>query len=422
MINKRWSIALVVLSLLLLLLPACGGGGGGTNTTPTETSTPNATPTVTKTATATPIATATVTATPTPTSTAPIKIGMISAWSGPMATSGGLGDQVSAVVEDQVKNQGGILGGRMVKFIRGDDVGTVAGSSVAARKLILEDKVSALTLGGESGAQSSAAALVTEELKVPFASFTTIDNVETMKYTVSLYNFVPAITRDANFIINVIKPKTVAFLANDNEPARVVIQGTKEALEAKGITTVYEQYSPFSVEDFSPYLTKIKYLQPDLLVTHHMTADAIAVNKEMVELGGWGNIKLFGASEASGGGAVISKPLAVGSYAAVLWMPGSQDPGMKAFEDAFKQKYNRMPTPELAMYYNSFWLPIKAMALAGTADDHDKVAEIMRSGNLVWESAFGPMTIKTDGHADYTALVAKVESVGKLVQVWPPVQ
>ena len=415
MVTKRLYIAIVLLSLLLLLLPACGGGGDEETAIPTSTSTIS----VTQTPAATPSPTATVTATPTPTSTAPIKIGMVSAWSGPMATAGGLADQVSAVVEDQIKNQGGILDGRMVKFIRGDDVGTVAGSTAAAKKLILEDKVSALTLGGESGAQSSAAALVAEELKIPFASFTTIDNVESLKYTVSLYNFVPAITRDANFIINVIKPKTVAYLANDNTPARTVIQGTKDALEAKGITTVYEQYCPFGTEDLSPYLTKIKYLQPDLLVTHHMTADAISVNKQIVELGGWGSTQLFGASEASGGGAVISKPQAVGSYAAVLWMPGSQDPGMKAFEDAFKQKYNRLPTPELAMYYNSFWVPIKAMALAGTADDHDKVAEIMRSGNLVWESAFGPMTIKTDGHADYTALVAKVEAGGKLVQVWP---
>jgi len=336
-----------------------------------------------------------------------------------MATSGGIGDQVAAIVEDQVKNQGGILGGRMVKFIRGDDVGTVAGSTAAAKKLILEDKVSALTLGGQSGAMSSAASLVAEELKIPFAAFTTVDNVEKLKYTVSLYNFVPAITRDANFIINVIKPKTVAYLANDNTPARTIIKGTKDALEAKGITTVYEQYCSFGTEDFSPYLTKIKYLQPDLLVTHHMTADAISVNKQIVELGGWGSTQLFGASEASGGGAVISKPQAVGSYVAVLWMAGSKDPGMKAFEDAFVQMYHRLPTPELAMYYNSFWAPIKAMVLAGTADEHDKVAEALRSGKLVWESSYGPMTINTDGHADYTCMVAQVQQGGKLVQVWP---
>ena len=38
-----------------------------------------------------------------------------------MAMSGMLADQIIALVEEQVKNMGGILGGREVKFIRGDD-------------------------------------------------------------------------------------------------------------------------------------------------------------------------------------------------------------------------------------------------------------------------------------------------------------
>jgi len=336
-----------------------------------------------------------------------------------MAASGYLADQMAALVEDQVKNQGGILGGRMVKFIRGDDVGEVAQSSAQATKLILDEKVSGLTLGGESGAQSVAVAQVTEELKIPFASFTTVDGVEALKYTVSLYSYGPAITRDVNFITTVIKPKTVAYLSADDVPARTVIKGVKDALEAKGITTVYEQYYGPGTQDFTSFLTKIKYAKPDLLVDHLMTPEAIAVNKQIVELGGLGSAIQFGASEASGGGGVISKPEAVGNYVAVLWMPGSQEPGMKAFEDVFKQKYGRLPSPELAMYYNSYWAIIKAMELAGTADDHDKVAEALRSGKLVWESSYGPMTINTDGHADYTARVAQVQAGGKLVQVWP---
>ena len=144
---KRLSIVLMVLSLLIvILLPACGGGGE--KKTPDSTHTP--------TAIATPTATPSPTPTSTPTPAGPVKIGAIQAWSGPMAMSGVIADQIIALVEEQVKNMGGILYGREIKFIRGDDRGMVAESIAQAKKLTLDDKVTILTLGGESAAQFTA--------------------------------------------------------------------------------------------------------------------------------------------------------------------------------------------------------------------------------------------------------------------------
>jgi len=68
-----------------------------------------------------------------------------------MAMAGVLADQIIALVEEQVKNMGGILGGREVKFVRGDDRGTVPESVAQATKLALDDEVSIITLGGTSG-------------------------------------------------------------------------------------------------------------------------------------------------------------------------------------------------------------------------------------------------------------------------------
>ena len=138
---RRWLVVFVVLSLLLLvLLPACGGGEGEKTPTPTPIQTATVAPTATPTTTAT--------ASTTPTSTRPVKIGTIQPWSGPMAMAGVFTDQTIAVVEWQVKNMGGILGGREVRFIKGDDRGVVAESAAQAKKLILEDKVTILTQGG----------------------------------------------------------------------------------------------------------------------------------------------------------------------------------------------------------------------------------------------------------------------------------
>lgn len=407
MVTKRWSVALVVLILLILLLPACGGDDGDEIVTPIGTITATPSPTVTVT-----------TAAPTPTSTTPVKIGAMSSWSGPSAASGYIGDQIIGLVEEQVKNEGGILGGREVKFIRGDDGGKVSQSTAMSRKLIQEDKVIMMTLGGPSGAHSTAVSDVCEELQIPFAAYTTVANVQNRKYTIELYGHTPTIKSSIGFLTNVIKPKTVAFLFKDDEPGHVQLEGIKAGLEAAGVDVVYSQYFDLSTTDFSAYLTTIKYKNPDVLVSFLLTEGAMTVNKQIQELGGWGTIKLYGNSPASAAAQAIRMPSAVGTYTMVLWLPGSDDPGMKKFGDDFQKKYGRQPSPEYAFFYNSFWVAIEAIKLANS-DDPAEIAKALRSGDLRWDSAYGPMHIPTNGEADTTPMVAQVQEGPTLVKVWP---
>jgi len=342
-----------------------------------------------------------------------------------MAMSGLLVDQVIGVVEEQVKNMGGILGGRDVKFIRGDDRGTVADAVGQAEKLTLDNKVSILTLGGESMAQLTAVADVAEELKVPYVGIACILGVAARKYTSCLFGIETMVSRTANFVIDVVKPKTVAYLAYDALDTHYQLDGVegvvgcRERWRAKGIDIIYEQYFPQDAVDFTPYLTKIKYLHPDLVVGFfNNDSQSVTLNKQIMELGGWGSIKYFGGSEPSAAKAAINIPTAVGTYAAVNWLPGSDEPGEKAFEDAFMEKYGRLPSSNLPYFYNSFWVAIKAIELAGT-DDPGKVAQALRSGNLEWDSAWGPLRIGTDGIGKVTLMVAQVQEGGKLVKVWP---
>ena len=421
---KRWPVVFTVLSLfLLIVLPSCGGGGGN------ETSTPNVTPSPTSTSviTATPTATPTVaaTATPTPTTLEPVKMGVISEWSGPMAVSGNLADQCIAVVQQQLKDMGGILGGREVKFIKGDDGGVTAQSAAQAEKLALDDKVDMLLFGGANGASLQAVAQEAEVLKVPYVAISTIYGGATMKYNISQTSAVANIGRIANFVIEYVKPKTVAWLGWDDESSRNFVAGVegvagcREQWKNAGIDMIYEQYFPQDTIDFSPYLTAIKYKKPDLvIISVSGVVPAITINKQIMELGGWGDIKVFNCNSGSSNQKVVTMPAALGNYTSVEWLPGSDEPGMKAFEDAFKKVQGRSPSPEMAYFYNNFWTGIKAMELAGTTD-RDKVAQAMRSGNLEWDSAWGPLRIPPDGKGAPSLMVAQVQEGGKLVKVWP---
>ena len=224
---------------------------------------------------------------------------------------------------------------------------------------------------------------------------------------------------------DVVKPKTVAFLGIDSDAAHMFVngeedfEGIKARLQAKGIDTVYEQYFGADTVDFSPYLTKIKYLNPDLLISGlNSGGEAVAINKQIMELGGWGSMKHFSRSDVGSAPAAVKLPGVVGTYVRLLWLAGSDEPGMKAFEDAYVGKYGRLPDPGSTYSYNCFWTAIKAIELAGT-DDRDKVAQALRSGNLVCNSAWGPFRIGSNGIGEMTGTVVQVQEGGKLVKVWP---
>lgn len=422
---KRWLVLFMVLSLALpILLTACGGGGGNTNTaTPTATFTATTTTTATPAATPTPTATATSTATPNP-NQEPVKIGAIYPISGPFAAAGLMYNPIVSLVEEQVKNQGGILGGREVKFINGDDAGVVAQAAAQAQKLITADKVVALTFGGVSAASFDAVADVAEKYKVPYVALAALSNMATRKYSADVAGWESNISSYEG-AVEFLKPKTVAILGYDLTDAHYMIDGIEgikgmsERMKAAGIDLVYQQYFPLGTLDFSPYITKIKYLNPDLLMFGGNNAgDTIAMQQQIMELGGYGNMKFYNNNASGSGAAVIKRSASWGTYTSVTWIPGSAEPGMKAFEDAFVQKYGKEPDPQTAFGYNCFWVLIKAMEMAGT-DDPVKVAQALHSGNLEWDSAMGPVRIDSNGDGHMVYPLCQIQEGGKLVQVWP---
>ena len=76
-----------------------------------------------------------------------------------------------------------------------------------------------------------------------------------------------------------------------------------------------------------------------------------------------------------------------------------------------------MPTWEGTVSYNTIWVAIKAIELAG-ADDPGKVAQALRSGNLEFDSAWGPLRVDAEGKPKLSVMMAQVQEGGKLDKVW----
>ncbi len=401
---KRWSVLFIVLSLLMpVLLTACGGGDKEEKT-----------PTPAFTATHTSIVTATAMLTTAP--SGQVKIGAIVPWSGPAAMSGMLGDQVIKLVEWQVKQQGGILGGKEVKVVKYDNRNIVTETQAGCRKLYYEENVSAIVWGGTTVPEFNAGADMAEELKVLFIPNGEADNLAELKYTVNAQvtqkEYVECAVKIMTKLENV---KTMAFFAHDTKDSHTSLGLFKPLLEAAGIKIVYEAYVPLDATDYSSYLTKIKYDKPDYLYIEFASSEPyITVAKQMIELGGWGNMKVGGNPAAE---SAAQKPNGDGWYVALVWFPGSTYPGSVKFETGLKAIIGRMPSASYVYFYMCLWTAIHAIELAGTDTDREAIVQAARSGKLEWESPAGLALWKgTDQFSTLGYQLAHAEG-GKLVQV-----
>ena len=389
MFKKSWLLVLVVVALVLVFLPACGGGDGE------STSTPTATPNVT--VTGTPSATPTTIATPSPTTSgSPVKIGAITSWSGPMSISGlSLCDPIIKLVEWQVKQQGGILGGREVKVVRYDNRGSVAEAAAGAQKLMIDDKVSALTLGGTSGAESASIAEFAEKNHILYILFGAME-VKDPKYTLSAsFSYEGLMGPMADLLIKVLHVKTAAYMCVDLNDGRRRAEFMKSKLEPAGITTVAEIYIPTGTQDMSAYATQIRAKDPDFLWVDGVSTEFFMnVMMAFQDQGGWSDTIV--ASNA-GAEQAKAKAGAQGVYVTSLWSPSLPYPGSTKFQQEYATVNDgKSPMASQVYYYNCFWTAIEAIKLAGTDTDLEKIAYMARfSGQLEWET---PM-----GRAHYTA-------------------
>ena len=417
MLRKLW-LVLIVLSLLVLLVPACGGDGEEKTPTATPTATTTATPTATTMPTATPTATATPTTSPTSVISGPVKIGAIASWSGAMAVTGGLADKIIGLVEKQVKDRGGMLGGRELKVIRYDNAGSVAQGAAGVKKLVFDDKVSAITMGGVSGAEFNGIAEASEEAKVLFVAFGTVDDLEKYKFSVN-----GTVQRDAyinqlvNFALKIVQPKTAAFLGAESTDSNARIAGLKAGLEAAGTKTVYEQHFPAGTVDYSPYLTKIKFENPDFIFLDSGSNEFyVNVARQIVELGGWGNTKVLGTPALE---YARKQPSAEGWYEFALWVPGLEYPEAVKFYNEYKAMHGSAPSSSQVYNYNCLLVAIAAIELAGTDTDLVKIAEAARSGKLELDTPMGHAHYTPDGQSGLGVVIAQIKG-GQLVLVNVP--
>lgn len=293
----------------------------------------------------------------------------------------------------------------------------MAGATAGFTKLALEDKVQMIVGGGSIAASIAASADNAEQFHVPFVNISSYPTSLTDKpYSVRCtYKDANVMAAVADFVLKQLKPQRVAFLADDVDAMHVRVGILKDILKAAGVDIVYEQYVQLATTDFSPFVTRIKYVNPDVLVALCSSAMSYAnIFKQTRELGGWGNIKFVSPFAVSSGTEVISDPMAVGTYHETPWLPDLPYAANQVFQQVYTEANGKAPGMLDWLVYFGFQEGIAILKAAGPNADREKIAQVARSGQVQWDSICGPMKIGTDGEINMKGFVVKVTEPGKL--------
>ncbi len=350
----------------------------------------------------------------------PVKIGASISLTGPYSKPAKYLQEGYLLWQKQVNQRGGLLG-RPVTMVLYDDKSEPATSVKIYERLITEDKVD-LVLGPYSSPVTNAAAVVTEKYRMPM--------VAPLAATTSIWE------RGFRYLFMVISPaevylegvldiaaqrglKTVAIINEDSLFSKAAATGAAKIAEEKGLKVIFRDAYPKGSSDFSALLSKVKAVNPDVLLGGTYFDDAVAITRQMKELDL--NPKMYGVTV---GGDLPEFYQVLGTtaeyvYGSTQWEPSLPFPGINEFVEAYKKMWGRDPSYHSAAGYSGALLLEKAIREVGSLD-RDKI----RSALLKMKAStiFGDYQVDERGFQIGHKMVIVQWREGKKVGAWPKVR
>lgn len=335
-----------------------------------------------------------------------IKIGVVLPLTGDIAAMGQSSKNAIDLLSDQVNSKGGVLG-KKVKFIVQDDENKPANSANVAQKLITEDVVG--IIGSYSSKCSIAMAPVVNTAKIPMITGTSTNPkvTEAGEYIFRSCFIDPFQgTVIAKYAISDLKAKTAAVLFdNGNDYSKGLSEFFQDEFKKEGGQVLVAETYANGDQDFNAQLTKIKGLNPDILVLPDMYSNVGLIAKQARALGikatflggdGWDSPDLF----KIGGDSVN------GSYFTNHFSPEDTAPEVVEYNKAYKAKFNANPDATSGLVYDAGKILITAIEKAGSADP-SKIKDAMKAIDV--QVVSGKVSFDEKRNPVKSAVIIKVE-------------
>lgn len=317
--------------------------------------------------------------------------------------------------EEQINAKGGVLG-RKVELIIYDDKSDPETAAKLYEKLITEDKVD-LILGPYSSPVTLPASTVTEKYKYPMIAAGASETgiwTRGYKYVFGIYTLAPFYLDGAIDLAKKQGYKTVAAVNENSAFAKDAIKSAKEKAKAAGMTVVFEEEYGRDVKDLSPMLTKIKALNPDMLLGGTYGEDATLLVRQSKDLNWTPKIMALTVGPALPDFNATLKADADYIYGATQWEPGLK--GVTDFVNAYKAKYGYEPGYHAAGGYAAAQLLQQAIEKI-KAVDNEKLRDTLATMEAT--TIYGAYKVDATGAQTAKPSYLVQWQKGKRVLVWP---
>jgi branched-chain amino acid transport system substrate-binding protein len=346
----------------------------------------------------------------------PIRIGATMSETGPLATQGVPASNGYRLCQQDVNDQGGILG-RKLEFLIYDDRSDPEAAVALYEKLIVEDRVDAV-MGPYGSTHTEAVAPVTERHRYvmisPLAATSSIWE-QGRRY---LFMVLPPAELFLAGLIDMAADnglETVAIIQEDALFPRAAGAGAVERAREKGMEVVLHETYATGTEDFSTLLAKVRASHADVLgMAASSLGDFIVVVRQMKQHDI--DVRMFGTS-----GAVAEFQEALGqkaefAYGLSAWEPSLPNPGIEEFVAAYEREFDQAPSFHAAGAYGSCQIFVEAVRRAGSLDSEALREQLL---NLETQTIFSDFAVDERGYQTANRGLFIQWQDGEKVVVWP---
>jgi len=346
-----------------------------------------------------------------------ILIGGVAPKTGEAATFGLSTENGVRLAIEQANAAGGLLGGRRIRLIFEDDKGDPVAGKLAFSRLIERDRVCAV-IGTVMSKVSIAGADVAERARVPMISTASTNPLVTLgkKYVFRACFIDPFQGRVmAKFARETLGARRAAVLydaANDyNKGLAEVFRDV--FTELGGQVVAFESYPERSV-DFRPQLTKIQRAAPDVLFLPNYYNDVALQARQAREVGITAQL-LGGDGWDSPDLAKSAGPAVEGGYFSNHFTRESEAPAVRAFTEAYQQRFGAAPDALAALGYEAAQILLDAVRRAGS-DSPEKIRDALEQTDL--ETITGRITFDANHNPLKAAVILRLENGQQRFHCW----
>lgn len=331
---------------------------------------------------------------------APIKIGVLTSFSGTLAP---VGQQVKwgfELAAKEINAAGGILG-RQIQLIEEDDESNPTVAARKAEKLLQQDKVDFVTGMIHSGGSLAVAQIAERNGKLAATTVSYSSNITGAQcnpnmFRVSAHSGIQAAALTTWLSKNASGQRYV-IVAPDYEMGRDAGGQFAEGVKRGGGTVVATVRPPLGAKDFSTYFGELRSSRPDVLLTMTPGNDTVRLLTQMRDAGLISpRLTLAGAAGAVGRGNLDALQGAAENFlTAASFSPDLDLPQSRKFVAAFTATYKVQPDLFAADSYSLFFL-LKAAGEKAASFETDRMRAAMRG--MTWDTPSGRRTMRAEDH------------------------